>query len=321
MTMDLLARIERREEWGRVASEKAQAAGDGFLWRTADKSQGGRGLPAREATTPRPVPGRDEHRDGVLYVRLTLRAGELAQQAEPGQFVMVKADDGLDPFLRRPLSFHRINQERGEVQILFQVKGRGTGLLARRLPGDALQLLGPLGRGFTLEQRMFPENGAGTQRQRVVLVGGGIGVAPLLALAEKAARGGDEVLLLLGARSRDDLLAVSDFRALGAQVHLATDDGSLGHHGLITDLLDQVLREDAADAIYACGPLPMLKKVAQLADQFGRPAQLSLEERMGCGLGACIGCVVGTKGPGGQPTYKKVCQDGPVFPAQEVILP
>lgn len=385
MAFDLVAIIQRREVW--VSNQMYPASGGAT---TAGLSQGlSRDKPESRIVSAASVsrgsnPG--SRAPGITYVRFTLKVGELARQAEPGQFVMVKIPTGsVDPFLRRPFSLHRIDREREEVQILFQVKGRGTSLLAERDFGETLPVLGPLGRGFTLDP----------QRRRMILVGGGIGVAPLLALAEKGVAAGYQVLLLLGARSRGDLLALPEFEALGVKILVATDDGSRGHPGLVTDLLAKVLEEGVAaggqadlaggqgsmasgqavlagsqadvaggrahlaggqadlpagravngeqadgtghqvlrpatgnegnpvagSIIYACGPVPMLKKVAQLAGQYALPAQVSLEERMGCGLGACIGCAVGIQRPGQPFAYKKVCQDGPVFSAGEVVFP
>ena len=399
MAFDLIATIQRREVWvsNQMLPESGGAAAAGL-------SQGlSRDKPESNIVSAAPVPRSSNlgsRAPGTTYVRFTLKVGELARQAEPGQFVMAKVPTGsVDPFLRRPFSLHRIDREREEVQILFQVKGRGTSLLAERDFGETLPVLGPLGRGFTLDP----------QRRRMILVGGGIGVAPLLALAEKGVAAGYQVLLLLGARSRGDLLALPEFEALGVKILVATDDGSRGHPGLVTDLLAKVLGEGAAaggqadlaggqgsmangqadlageqadlagsqadlagsqadvasgrahlaggqadlpagravngeqadrtghqvprpttgkegnpmasSVIYACGPVPMLKKVAQLAGQYALPAQVSLEERMGCGLGACIGCAVGIQRPGQPFAYKKVCQDGPVFYAGEVVFP
>jgi dihydroorotate dehydrogenase electron transfer subunit len=246
--------------------------------------------------------------------RLCLSSPGIAQEARPGQFVHLRIREGTDPLLRRPFSIHRVDRERGEVRVLYQVVGQGTRLLSRKSVGERLACLGPLGHGFEVS-----EEGGG-----VLLVAGGIGMAPLIFLCEDLLRG-QAVTALIGARSRDGILCHDLLRSGGATVHIATDDGSLGHRGLVTDLLNAQLeagREaSASPVVYACGPVAMLRTVAALCRANELPCQVSLESRMACGLGACLGCAVKVRSsipPGYE--YKRVCKEGPVFEAEEVIF-
>ncbi len=241
---------------------------------------------------------------GDVY-RLTVQAPRIAAAAQPGQFVMVRAGDTLDPLLRRPLSIHQVLSD-GRLRLLFKVVGKGTGLLAGLGPGLKIDLIGPLGRGFNL----VPTGSA-------CLIGGGMGMAPLYFLAQRllrVKRGQGDDQILLGARNRAELeLPAAEFSGLGYPLHLATDDGSLGHHGLVPDLLDDVL--PSVSQVYVCGPYPMMRMVALKCRTAGVACQVSLETHMACGLGVCLGCAVAVAGGG----YKHVCKDGPVFAANEVL--
>ncbi len=245
----------------------------------------------------------DRQELAASIIRLTLHAPLVAAAAHPGQFVMVRVGDSFDPLLRRPFSIHQVSAG-GDLQLLFKVVGQGTRCLARLRPGEKLDLLGPLGRGFRL-QREDP----------VCLVGGGMGIAPLYFLGKRLLMHGrlpefDPVLL--GAASQRELALLADeFFALGYDVHTATDDGTLGHHGFVTDLLDPVLPR--VSRVYVCGPYPMMRIVAARCLAAGVECEVSLEAHMACGLGACLGCTVrATEG------YAHVCLQGPVFDAGEV---
>lgn len=240
---------------------------------------------------------------GGEYFRLRLRPAR-PFPAVPGQFAMVKVGEGIEPLLRRPFSLHRVAPSgAGEFEILFRVVGGGTRRLAAVHVGERLDVLAPLGRGFRL------------QGERPLLVGGGVGVAPLLFLAETLLAGGVTPKLLLGGRSDRDLLCHDDFGCLAVPYALATEDGSAGEAGLVTRLLERELRDGAPGAaVYACGPTPMLGAVAALCARHGVPCQVSLEAHMACGMGACLGCVV----PGSRETYVRVCKEGPVFDAGEL---
>lgn len=235
---------------------------------------------------------------------LTLAGPQVAGVARPGQFVMLGCSQGRDPFLRRPLSIHQVDRLHGRVILLYQVRGRGTELLARQKPGTRLPLLGPLGRGFSWTE----VNGRG------LLVGAGLGAAPLLFLADELSRAGWQVTTLLGARTCKSLLRLESFAAFG-EVISATDDGSNGRPGTAVDLLEETLSKREWSQIFACGPVPVLRQIQRLSRERGIPAQISLEERMACGLGACLGCVCRS---GSDQGYLRVCKEGPVFEAGEV---
>jgi dihydroorotate dehydrogenase electron transfer subunit len=239
---------------------------------------------------------------------LTLEAPELALAVQPGQFAMVGCGCGYDPFMRRPFSIHQADRQAGTVNILYRVAGAGTSWLAARRSGEPVSLLGPLGRGF----RYAGKNGAGGM---ALLVGAGIGAAPLLFLAEELAALPGRLAVLLGARTTDEILRRPAFERCG-EVLAITDDGSSGRRGTVVDLLAEALSEGSWSQVYACGPKPVLQAVRRISLERGVPAQLSLEERMACGLGACMGCAC--QGAGGR--MLRVCAEGPVFDADEVIL-
>ncbi len=244
-----------------------------------------------------------------LY-RLSLYAPQITRSAVPGQFVYIRCTDNLDPLLRRPISIHGVNRGRGELFLLYQVVGKGTALLAGKRKGERLGVMGPLGRGFTL-----PAPG-----QRVVLVGGGIGVAPLVFLGQELVQRNNQVCLLVGARSAHQLPVGKEGYTAPFELAVATDDGSCGHHGPVTDLLEKILAGEGADMVYACGPRGMLRQTASLLARYDVPGEFSLEERMGCGVGACLSCVCKTAGKGGEPLqYRRVCVEGPVFPAEQLV--
>ena len=246
---------------------------------------------------------------------MKLSAPSVAQEALPGQFIHIKCSIDNYLLLRRPLSIHRIDKEKGEIYILFQVVGEGTKLLAQRKVGDNLGILGPLGNGFNI----YPES------RKILIIGGGIGVAPLLALAEESITQGKEVQVLIGALKKELVIGEENFRKLGAKVDVATDDGSYKYKGLVTDLLEGMIKEGwLADQIFACGPKPMLKKISEIALQANIDCQVSLEERMACGIGACLGCVCKIKIKDKKEykvkyEYKRVCVDGPIFEGSEVV--
>jgi len=232
---------------------------------------------------------------------LWARAPEIAETARPGQYVMVRCGEGCDMPLRRPLSVHRVSPD-GRVGLLLAVVGRGTEWLAQRQEGDPLDLLGPLGSGFEVHP---------TSR-RLLLVAGGIGIAPLVALAEHALAVERSVVLVIGDRTS---ARVYPERLLpsGVKAVVATEDGSAGFHGMATDLLPRLALE--ADQVFACGPLAMYRAMSRMSDELGgRPVQVLLEVVLGCGMGACLGCTVETsQGP------RLVCRDGPVFDLDDIL--
>jgi len=258
------------------------------------------------------------------YYKMGVDCPEIAGRATPGQFIMVRVSNQLDPFLRRPFVIHRIQSanRKGEstgsdsqIEILYKVVGKGTEIMSEMKEYDEIDLLGPVGNGYRID----------TNIRTAVLVGGGIGVAPLLSLAERIISQCSRLkslLLLLGGKRMDDVLCVKEFEKLGVEVRVATEDGSLGHRGVVVDLLLDYLESrdyspDSSTHCFACGPDTMLKEVSKIIAEKGISCQISLEARMACAVGACLGCVVRTKAKGD--VYKKVCKDGPVFDSNEII--
>lgn len=242
---------------------------------------------------------------GPRHYLLTLEAPFSIRKARPGQFVQIRVSDTFEPFLRRPFSIHRV---RGSVfEVLYEVVGRASKILSRARAGEILDVIGPLGNGF-------PEPAPGA---RVILVAGGMGVAPLVFLAEQIAVKNRKSPVLLGARDKAGLLCEKDFRILGADVMIATDNGSKGFKGWVSALLKSILQAGSGDqetVVYSCGPRPMSREIARLSREFNVTSWLSLEEHMACGLGACLGCVVDTVDG-----YKRVCKEGPVFESSRII--
>jgi dihydroorotate dehydrogenase electron transfer subunit len=245
-----------------------------------------------------------------IYV-LRFNSGPIAAQARPGQFIMVRPTKFSEPLLPRPFSIHRLRGN--QVEILFKVVGQGTGQLASLKKEDLLEVRGPLGRGFDFDKERNP-----------ILVAGGMGVAPLLFLAETWKQSPEKnqegtFQLFLGARNKAELLCLKEFERAGVQIFAATEDGSYGRKGLVTRLLASTIKNPSPkQTLFVCGPNPMLKAVRNWAIQKGIPCQLSLETHMACGLGACLGCVVARR-KGTEIAYVNVCQEGPVFEAQEVL--
>lgn len=235
---------------------------------------------------------------------MVIECPEAAAKAQPGQFVNLLPDGGFT--LRRPISICGIDKERGALRIVFEVRGKGTKALSELRAGDTVNMLAPLGHGFTL-----PAPDA-----RVILVGGGIGTPPMLPLAQYF---GKNAVVISGFRNADSAILRDDFAATGAKTVLCTDDGSAGRFGLVTLPLEEEIAAEKPALICACGPMPMLKATAALAKTYEIPCQVSLEERMGCGIGACLVCACRTQDVHGAEQYQHVCKNGPVFNAQEVI--
>jgi dihydroorotate dehydrogenase electron transfer subunit len=233
-----------------------------------------------------------------LYGLLTLSAPTALPPMAPGQFVQVRIDGSKSTFLRRPISICSADASKGEIRLLVRRAGDGTAALLDVEPGDTVNLLLPLGHGFSLPA-------AGPEAEpRLLLVGGGVGVAPMLALGQHLRSLGYAPEFLLGAHSEADLLLVDEFRTLG-KVHVTTDDGSAGERGVVTA---HSRLQHPVDMIYCCGPAPMMKAVAAVARKIGANCEVSLENMMACGLGACLCCVEKTVSGN-----VCVCTEGPVF--------
>ncbi|RQW76977.1 MAG: dihydroorotate dehydrogenase electron transfer subunit [Geobacter sp.] len=253
---------------------------------------------------------------GYFRMRLTAPPGML--DSTPGQFIMIKVRDAIDPLLRRPFGIFDLGSAPSEfsgggeqpyLDILYRVVGRATAMLAALHHADHLDILGPLGKGFD----------QGDPAEEKILVGGGVGLAPLYYLAKRLIAH-SRVRLFIGGRTKEDILCVTEFERLGVETYVATDDGTLGASGLVTEVMERRLAEvEGAKTVYACGPMPMLKAVAAVARRRGISCQVSLEAYMACGMGACLGCVVkGREHDEFRPDYRCVCKDGPVFDFKEL---
>ncbi len=241
---------------------------------------------------------------------MELEAPYLAAKFVPGQFVNVKAwENTTDPLLRIPLAIHAARGKK--VKLLYKVVGKGTRFLSAVSKETEIDVLGPLGNGFN------PKTTNRRGQSDAVLVAGGHGVAPLYALAEHMAREKKKTTVLIGGGTKKDIMCEKGFKKLGVKVLVATEDGSKGHKGYVTDLLEKYLKKrtgpGTVDTIYACGPRPMLTAVAWMAEEYDREAQVSLDAYVACGIGACLGCAVRTVDG-----YKLICKDGPVFDAREI---
>ncbi|MCL4691240.1 MAG: dihydroorotate dehydrogenase electron transfer subunit [Candidatus Hydrogenedentes bacterium] len=233
--------------------------------------------------------------------RMVIRSPELAGEAKTGQFCMLAVSEGLYPFLRRPMCFERIHEDR--ISLLYKVEGEGTALMAKMRPGGTIAVQGPLGNGFPLDASF----------ERHIIVAGGIGVATFPGLAEALVKEcGVTPEVILAARTKHLVLCEDEFRALGCNVHIATDDGSAGEKAYAADMLARI-SPGPGTRVYACGPMIMMETTSAVATQAGADCLVSLEAQMACGDGACLGCVVESKRALEGEKMVRVCLDGPVF--------
>lgn len=243
-------------------------------------------------------------REGAYWL-LSLAAREIAERAQPGQFVEI-AVGAPATLLRRPFSIARVSRQgasAGTVDVVFDAHGPGTEWLTTVRAHDVVDVIGPLGTPFPLPQR----------KVNCVLVGGGYGIAPLFFLAESLLRKGLRVDMINGAATAERILGTIEAKRLSASVVFTTDDGSYGVQGRVTDVLDRVLESSGAGVVYGCGPNPMLRAVAERCRDRGVPVQVAVEERMACGMGVCFTCVVPIRGRDGHVRNRRACLDGPVF--------
>jgi len=249
----------------------------------------------------------DNREVATEHFKITISSKYITSHAKPGQFVQIRCSDLSDPLLRRPFGIHRINNTDETFEVIYRVIGKGTRLLSRFQVGSPISVLGPLGNGFSIDKK----------KKIAVFIGGGCGTAPLFAAAAEAKKNIKAVYSVIGVNQRDAILCEQEYRELGAETIVTTDDGSYGRKGLASDVLMEIMgsKLDAKSAvIFACGPKPMLKAVSEIAAQLKIECQLSLDEWMACGIGACKGCAVKTKAG-----YRMVCKDGPVFDSKEIV--
>ncbi len=246
----------------------------------------------------------------ILKVPLSFRG------SVPGQFVMLRRDDEDLPFLGRPFSIHSLYSIDGEtvMEILYRISGAGTARIARLKADDSVTILGPLGRGFDVP----------SGKKKIILVAGGMGIAPLRYFAEYCRQErrdeSKETVLYYGAQSSQHLFGLDRLERLCPSVRLSTDDGTAGYHGQVTDLLaaDMTSFERDDSTLFACGPYGMMKQMARIAEELSIPCQVSVEEKMACGIGACLGCAVRAADRRAPQRFMRVCKEGPVFDTGDI---
>lgn len=239
------------------------------------------------------------------YFLLRLDSQELASRVISGQFFHIRVEDRLDIILRRPFSVFSYD-EKG-IGILYEVVGKGTSIMSKKRKGEELDILGPLGNGFSLP----------IDAKRVIIIGGGMGVAPLFCWAKELIEKKLEIQVLVGAKNRYKVLCEEDFRDLGLNPEISTDDGSYGYKGFVIDLFKkrETINDKRETVVYACGPNNMLKELSGILVENNIKGEISMDRHMGCGMGVCLGCVVKTV----DGKYKRVCKEGPVFKAGEIM--
>ncbi|MFH1458970.1 MAG: dihydroorotate dehydrogenase electron transfer subunit [Candidatus Omnitrophota bacterium] len=253
---------------------------------------------------------------------LELNAPAIVRALKPGHFLHLRIGSGFDPLLRRPLSVNRILRKRNNqvnIGIIYKVVGKGTRILSAMKPGLSVDILGPLGNGFNLRCGL-------NKTQPILLVSGGIGIAPLLYLAQslkKTQKCKNRINIFMGMDTKKELVCLDEFKRLKIATKISTDDGTCGYKGYVSHLVDRFLKNDkksnSKPYIYACGPLAMVKALTKMAQKYNLQGQVSLDEMMGCGIGACLGCVVKTKDFKNRIRYKRICKDGPVFDLNEIV--
>jgi len=237
------------------------------------------------------------------FYRLCMDAKPILKKVKPGQFVHIRVRDGFEPFFRRPFSVYRVKKH---VEIFYEVVGPGTAAIARMKKGDPIDVLGPVGRPFTLP---------GPQIKQVVMIAGGIGIAPFLILSDVLKKKKYELILLYGGRTRGHVYKMLEFKDNGVKVMVATDDGSRGVKGRVSELFHKIKVNPKTTMVYTCGPKPMMAAVQDFARQNKLSGEAACEEVMACALGACLGCSIHTKSG-----YRTVCYDGPVFDLDEIVF-
>lgn len=239
-------------------------------------------------------------------IKLKINSKEIADIAKPGNFLEIRVSDNIEPLLRRPISIYSIDKENGTLEFIFQIKGKGTKILAQKNIGEKIDVIGPLGFG-TFDVRPY---------KKVAILGGGIGAFPLYELAKQLQ---SDITTYLGFRNKDYVLLEDEFKNVSNNVVITTDDGSYANSGFAINYLENDCIKEKPDIIFACGPLPMLRAVKKFSEENDIICQISLEEKMGCGIGACLGCAVKVIKDGTE-KYGHVCKQGPVFFANEVEI-
>ncbi len=243
-------------------------------------------------------------RDG--YYKITIEAPEIAEAAKPGQFVMLSRWNMKHLLLKRPFSFFTIDARKGTFTIFYKIIGKGTGLLSESIPNDKVELIGPCGNGFSLPPKI----------KNIAVVARGIGVATMMPLVLEAKKIGLDIYSFISAREKSLLFGKEELEAISTHIYTTTDDDWQGSDGKVTFFLEELLKSNTCiDIVYTCGSRRLARHIKELQKEYLFSAYISLEERMGCGIGSCKGCVINTVHG-----YRRVCKEGPVFSLEEVIL-
>jgi dihydroorotate dehydrogenase electron transfer subunit len=237
--------------------------------------------------------------------KLKILAPKIAKESQPGQFVHIKIQQKNGPLLRRPFAVHNAEQNK-ILEVLYKIRGQGTSILSSKAKNDKLDIIGPLGHGFNIDSKS----------KEAFIIAGGMGIAPLLFLIKELVKKGKKVISFIGSSCEDNILCYDEINKLQGELVLATEDGSKGKKGKVTEIFRDYLKnvKKKNGEIFAAGPKAMLEEISKLSYHFNIPAQLSLDEIIACGVGACLGCAVKTK-----KGYKLACKDGPIFKADEII--
>ncbi len=238
---------------------------------------------------------------------LTVESEIISKKARPGQIVNVKCGDEKGIILRRPISICSVDRKNGTFDIVIQIRGKGTKILSEYTSGDEIDIIGPVGQGFSL----YPKH------KKIIVIGGGIGIFPLLQLLKD--HPAENKKAILGFRDKSCVILEKEFKQACNELFISTDDGSYGEKGFVTDILKKELSKEPVDMLFFCGPLAMMKLGVDIAKEYNIPCEVSMEQRMGCGIGACLVCVCKTKKEDDW-DYTQVCKKGPVFSGDEIIF-
>ncbi len=240
--------------------------------------------------------------------RITIESEIIARGSQPGQFVQLRVNEGIDPLLRRPFSIHRVYRNKNSLDLFYKVVGRGTHLMRSFKKGDFIDLIGPLGKGFVIDDNF----------KQAVIVAGGMGSAPMFFLIDELLNAGKKVALYWGAKNKEEIYHLSELKKANVEVNITTEDGSMGEKGMITDQFESSIHihNNVSLRGVICGPKGMIWAMQKIAEKTRYPWQVSMEERMACGMGVCMGCGVKMKSG----IHKMTCSDGPVFDLSEVLL-
>ena len=241
--------------------------------------------------------------------RITIQSKEIARECRPGQFVQVRVNDGIDPLLRRPFSIHRVQRDKESLDLFYKVVGRGTQLMQLLKKGDVIDLIGPLGNGFLINRDF----------QQAIIIAGGMGSAPMFFLIDELLNAGKKIILFWGVKDKSEVYNLPELKKNNMEIHISTENGSMGYKGIITDIFKSSLHlfnKPNSMKGFVCGPKGMIRSLQSVVGETPFQWQVSMEEKMACSMGVCMGCGIKIKSG----IHKMVCSDGPVFDLSEVVL-